>query len=267
MPPEARPPLSALLAIEMHGPVALVRLARPEKRNALNEEMVEALGAFFAAPPAEARCAVLAGNGAHFSAGLDLADISAQDATAGVFHSRLWHQSFRHIAEGRLPVIAALHGAVIGGGLELAAACHIRVAERSAYYALPEGQRGIFVGGGGSVRLPRLIGLARMTDMMLTGRVFSAEEGQAIGISNYLAEPDAGLALALDLAAKIASNAPLTNFAVLQALPRIAESDRESGFLAESLMAAIAAADQEAKSRLAAFLEGRAAKIGRASPT
>ena len=66
---------------------------------------------------------------------------------------------------------------MIGGGLELAAAAHIRVAEPSAYYALPEGQRGIFVGGGGSVRLPRLIGVARMADMMLTGRVYRAEEG------------------------------------------------------------------------------------------
>ena len=77
------------------------------------------------------------------------------------------------------PVIAALKGAVIGGGLELACAAHIRVAEPSAYFALPEGQRGIFVGGGGSVRLPRLIGVARMTDMMLTGRVYSASEGSS----------------------------------------------------------------------------------------
>ena len=261
MPPEAETPRSPFLSVEMRGAVALLRLARPEKRNALNEALVTALGAFFAAPPEGARAAVLAGTGAHFSAGLDLADIAAQDATAGVFHSRLWHQAFRHIAEGKLPVIAALHGAVIGGGLELDSACHIRVAERSAYYALPEGQRGIFVGGGGSVRLPRLIGLARMTDMMLTGRVFSAEEGQAIGLSNYLVDDGAGLALALDLAAKVAKNAPLTNFAVLHALPRIAESDREGGFLAESLMAAIAAADSEAKSRLRAFLDGRAAKI------
>ncbi len=84
------------------------------------------------------------------------------------------------------PVIAALKGAVIGGGLELACAAHIRVAEPSAYFALPEGQRGIFVGGGGSVRLPRLIGVARMTDMMLTGRVYSATEGASYGFSQYL---------------------------------------------------------------------------------
>ncbi len=261
MPPEAEISSSALLSVERRGAVALLHLARPEKRNALNDALITALGAFFAAPPEGVRVAIVAGHGAHFSAGLDLSDITEKDATAGMFHSRLWHRAFRQIAEGTLPVIAVLHGAVIGGGLELASACHVRVAERSAYYALPEGQRGIFVGGGGSVRLPRLIGLSRMTDMMLTGRVFSAEEGQAIGLSNYLVEDGAGLALALDLAAKVAANAPLTNFAVLHALPRIAEADREGGFLAETLMAGISVADQEAKARLHAFLEGRAAKI------
>ena len=70
----------------------------------------------------------------------------------------MWHRVFERVQFGRVPVVAVLHGAVIGGGLELAAAAHVRVAERSAFYALPEGQRGIFVGGGGAVRLPRLIG-------------------------------------------------------------------------------------------------------------
>ena len=78
----------------------------------------------------------------------------------------MWHRVFDRIQYSRVPVIAALRGAVIGGGLELACAAHIRVAEPSAYFALPEGQRGIFVGGGGSVRIPRLIGVARMADMM-----------------------------------------------------------------------------------------------------
>jgi enoyl-CoA hydratase/carnithine racemase len=99
-------------------------------------------------------------------------------------------------------VIAALKGAVIGGGLELACAAHVRVAEPSAYFALPEGQRGIFVGGGGSVRLPRLIGVARMTDMMLTGRVYSAIEGASYGFAQYLTEEGNALAKAVELATK-----------------------------------------------------------------
>src|SRR5207244_4326152 len=137
-------------------------------------------------------------------------------------HSQMWHRVFDRIQYSRVPVIAALKGAVIGGGLELACAAHIRVAEPSAYFALPEGQRGIFVGGGGSVRLPRLIGVARMTDMMLTGRVYSAIEGASYGFAQYLTEEGNALAKAMELATKVATNAPLTNFAVLQALPMIA---------------------------------------------
>ena len=124
---------------------------------------------------------------------------------------------------GSVPVVTVMHGAVVGGGLELAAATHIRVAERSAYYALPEGSRGIFVGGGGSVRLPRLIGTSRMMDLMLTGRTYGAEEGQAFGLSHYLVEPGEGLAKGIEIAKRIATNSATTNFAIMQALPRIAD--------------------------------------------
>ena len=158
-------------------------------------------------------------------------------------------------------MVAVLHGAVVGGGLELAAAAHVRVAERSAYYALPEGSRGIFVGGGGSVRLPRLIGVARMMDMMLTGRTYSAEEGQAMGLTTYLVESGKGFAKGLELAERIATNAPLTNFAVMHTLPRIAESDPAAGYAMESLISSIAQADPEAKTRLRDFLEKRGPKV------
>ena len=128
--------------------------------------------------PPDVRAAVIHGHGPNFSAGLDLSEMSELDVTAGVFHSRVWHRCFEKIEFGPIPVVAVLKGAVIGGGLELAAAAHVRVSEPSAFYALPEGQRGIFVGGGGSVRLPRLIGVARMADMMLTGRVLWRRGGR-----------------------------------------------------------------------------------------
>ncbi|WP_269799835.1 MULTISPECIES: enoyl-CoA hydratase-related protein [Pseudofrankia] len=99
---------------------------------------------------------------------------------------------------------------------------HLRVADRSAFYALPEGQRGLFLGGGGSVRLPGLIGVARVMDLMLTGRRLTADEGQAAGLTQYVVETGTVGTAALDLARKIARNAPQANFAVLQALPRIA---------------------------------------------
>ena len=249
------------LRAERHDDIAVLFLARPQKRNAIDDPTVFGIEAFFAAVPDGVRAVVLAGEGDHFCSGLDLSELSARDAAQGVAHSRSWHRAFEHIEFGKVPVVAVLHGAVVGGGLEIAAACHIRVAEASAYYALPEGSRGIFVGGGGSVRLPRLIGTSRMMDMMLTGRSYDAEEGQAIGISHYLVAPGEGLAKGIELARRIAGNAPMTNFAVTQVLPRIAESDPATGYVTEALISAIAQADDEAKTRLKAFLEKRAPKV------
>jgi enoyl-CoA hydratase/carnithine racemase len=251
------------LRISVRGAVAMVELDRAAKRNALDNATIRALENFFATPPEGVRAAVLHGAGEHFSAGLDLSELTDRSVTAGIAHSSLWHRAFERIQFGTVPVVAALHGAVVGGGLELAAACHIRIAGRSAFYALPEGQRGIFVGGGGSVRISRLIGVARVMDMMLTGRIYSAEEGLAIGLTQYVVDGrDAGLAKGIELAERIATNAPLTNFAVIQALPRIAESGHAEGLLTEALMAAIAQGDPEAKRRVEAFLAKRAPKVG-----
>ena len=233
------------------------------KRNALDDQMVHGIGGFFAALPDAIRAVVLAGEGEHFSAGLDLTELTERDIFAGVEHSRSWHRAFEAMEFGKVPVIAVLHGAVVGGGLEIAAAAHIRVAERSAFYALPETSRGIFVGGGGSVRLPPLIGTARMMDMMLTGRTLSAEEGQLIGLTQYLVGEGEGLAKGMELAHRIAGNAPFTNFAVMHMLPRIARSDPATGFATEALTSAIAQGEPEAKARLKAFLEKRAPKVTR----
>jgi (methylthio)acryloyl-CoA hydratase len=250
------------LQADRRGPVAHLRLSRPEKRNALDDETVAGLHRFFTALPADIGAVVLSAEGEHFSAGLDLSDISDMpDLLQGVQHSRMWHHAFDAIQFGKAPVIAVLHGGVIGGGLELAAATHIRIADRSAYYALPEGQRGIFLGGGGTVRVTRLIGVARVQDMMLTGRTLDAEEGRLAGISQYLVDPGHGLTLAMSLAEKVASNTAATNFAVTQVLPRIAESNPASGLLTESLMAAIAETTPEARQRLKDFLEKRADKV------
>jgi enoyl-CoA hydratase/carnithine racemase len=135
------------------------------------------------------------------------------------------------------------------------------VADESTFYALPEGSRGIFVGGGGSVRIPRLIGVARMTDMMLTGRVYGAQEGERAGFAQYLVPQGQALAKALEIAERIAQNAPLTNYALMHALPRIAEQPADQGFLTEALMSAIVQSAPEAKERVRAFLEGRAGKV------
>ncbi len=250
-----------LLRIEHSDAVTHLRLMRPAKRNAINDALIAQIHTAAVNLPESTKALVISGEGAHFCAGLDLAELSERSVAEGVLHSRSWHAAFDQLQFGRVPVIAVLHGAVVGGGLELATSAHLRVAERSAYYGLPEGQRGIFVGGGGSARIPRLIGVARMTDMMLTGRVLDADEGQAAGLSNYLVDDGKGLAKGLELAAKVATNAPLSNFAVMQALPRIADLSQSDGLFVESLMASIAQGDDAAKSRVRAFLEGRAGKV------
>ena len=151
-----------LLQAEQRGSVLHLRLNRPAKRNALSDALVLQLQTAFVNLPEGTRAVVLSGAGDHFSAGLDLASLGEHSVAEGVMHSRMWHAAFEQIEFGRVPVIAVLHGAVVGGGLELATAAHIRIAERSTFYGLPEGQRGLFVGGGGSARIPRLVGAARM---------------------------------------------------------------------------------------------------------
>jgi len=254
---------AALLTLITQGAVAHVRLNRPAKRNALSDALIEQLHAAFSSLPDAVHAVVLSGEGEHFCAGLDLSQLSEHSAAEGIRHSRSWHAAFEQIQFGRAPVVAVLHGAVVGGGLELASAAHIRVAEQSTFYALPEGQRGLFLGGGGSARLPRLIGASRVTDMMLTGRVYNADEGQALGLSHYVVEAGLGLSKAFELAAKIAGNAPLSNFAVMHALPRIADQSLAEGLFTESLMAAVAQGDGGAKERMRGFLEGKAGKVGR----
>ncbi len=257
-------PANDLLHIDIQGPVAIVRLTRAAKRNALNDALILALRQAFETLPSTVRAAVVDGEGEHFCAGLDLSELKERDAAQGLHHSRMWHAALDGVERGPVPVVAALHGAVVGGGLELASACHIRVADESTFYALPEGSRGIFVGGGGSVRIPKLIGVARMTDMMMTGRVYNAQDGERAGFAQYLVPAGQAFAKALELAQRIAENAPLTNYALMHALPRIAEQSADHGLFTEGLMAAVTQSAPEAKARVKAFLDGKAAKVKKA---
>ena len=205
---------SHTILVEQQDNLLIITLNRPEKRNACNDELILALENIVDQVNSDIKCVIIQGNGKHFSAGLDLSELKERDIVQGLQHSQMWHRVMNKIQFAACPIVAVLHGAVVGGGLEIASACHIRVADASTFYALPEGQRGIFVGGGASVRLPKLIGIARMTDMMLTGRVFNAEEGERIGMAQYLVEEGQGLEKGIELANKIASNAGLTNYAL-----------------------------------------------------
>ena len=237
-----------LVSYELDGPVAMIGLNRPDKRNAINEAVIDALRKAVHRAGEEAEVAVLFGHGKNFCAGLDLGEALARAASQvkpprkGKRHS--WHEVFDTIARGPIPFVAALHGAVVGGGLELASAAHIRVADDSAFFGLPEGQRGIFVGGGGTVRIQRIVGYTVMADMMLTGRLLSATEGEA-------------LAKARELAAKIAKNTPDTNWRITNVLPRINDLSHDDGLFMEYLNSNLQRSPETAE-RLREFVEGRA---------
>ncbi|WP_157016371.1 crotonase/enoyl-CoA hydratase family protein [Mesorhizobium xinjiangense] len=251
-----------VLSVRLDGAVAVLAFNRPDKRNAVNEALLGELRAFFANPPKEARVVVLYGEGGHFSAGLDLSEQVVREPSQVLYHSRGWHQVMEAIQFGGLPVVSVLNGAVMGGGLEIAAATHVRVAEPTARFQLPEGKRGIFVGGGATVRVGRIIGADRMTEMMLTGRIYDAEQGAALGLAHYLVEEGKGLDKAMELAREIATNAPLVNYLVIQAISRIDDMARSDGLFTESLSAALSQSGGDAQEGLKAFLEKRKPRFG-----
>lgn len=259
-------PADQLVTFDLRGDVAVIGLNRPAKRNAISDRVVEALHLAVERAQDEARAAVIHGVGTHFCAGLDLAEHAEKPLMAAVQGSRRWHRVFDGIERGGIPFVAALQGAVVGGGFELAAAAQIRVADATAFFGLPEGTRGIFVGGGGSVRIARLIGAQRMADMMLTGRTVAPAQMELWGGVSYVVAEGQALARALELATAAAANAPMSNWAILNALPRIRDMSSEDGLFVESLMASLTTLTPEAQTRLRDFLDKRAARLEAPKP-
>ena len=226
--------MSDALTYELDGSVALIGLNRPQKRNAIDDGLIEALRLAVARAATEAKAGIVFGHGEHFSAGLDLAEHVVRTPIEGIHHSRMWHRVFDTIARGAVPYVSALHGAVVGGG--------------------------------GSVRIARLVSAARMADMMLTGRVLSAADGERCNFVQYLVPRGEALAKARELAARIARNAPLSNFSVINALPRIQDLSHDDGLFLEALMTAMTQTSPEAQERLREFLDKRAERLAVPAP-
>ncbi len=250
-----------ILKIDRDGDIAILTMNRPNKRNAMCDDLLDAIDAFFSKVPDEVKVVVLTGTAGHYCSGLDLSELVVRNAEGTMRHSRNWHGVMDKIQYGGIPVISAMFGAVIGGGLELATATHVRIAEPSTIFQLPEGRRGIFVGGGGSVRVGRILGADRMIEMMLTGRKYDADQGLALGLTHYSVAEGAALEMAIDLAHKIASNAPLSNYIMIQALSRIEDMAKQDGLFTESLCAALTQTSPDALEGLQAFLQKRDPKF------
>lgn len=255
------------LTYELRGSIALIGINRPDKRNAMYNAMFVELGELAERAGQEARAAVIFGHGQHFCAGLDLVAL-AEQLSEGIGRTvtvpRVPEQvAFDQIVRGRIPVVAALSGAVIGAGLEVAASAHIRVADDTAFFGLPEAKRGIFVGAGGSVRIQRMLGNARMTDMMLTARALDADEAQQANLVQYRVPAGKALEKAIELATSIAeNNTRESNWAILHGLSRVNDMSYDDALFVETLIGhgAISAGSHK---HLRDFVEKRAAPLAR----
>lgn len=253
----------ALIELEIDDAIATVTMNRPDKRNAMSDAFIAELEAGFTGLPKTVKVVILTGAGGHYCAGLDLAEHKERSAEDGIYHSRNWHRILDLIQFGGRPVVSAMYGAVIGGGLEIAAATHVRIAEPSSIFQLPEGRRGIFVGGGATVRVGRILGADRMTEMMLTGRKYDADDALRLGLTHYAVGEGEAMPFAREIAGKIARNAPLSNYFMIQALSRIEDMSKADGLFTESLCAALSQTTPDAQEGLKAFLEKRAPKFRR----
>lgn len=234
--------------------IAHLRLNRIDKRNAVSNRLLQEIESCFDNFTPDVKVIILSGEGQHFSSGLDLSEHQKRSPFEVLQHSQWWHRVFHKIQFGGRPVICTLHGAVIGGGLELATSTHIRIAESSAFYQLPEGQRGIFVGGGASVRVAKIIGPDRMTEMMLTGRSYDAHDGLRMGLSHYVVNEGEAIDEAYRLARLVASNAPLSNWAAIHAIANISDMSMATGLYTESMAAAITQSSENANNFMQDFL-------------
>ncbi|MEM9734820.1 MAG: crotonase/enoyl-CoA hydratase family protein [Pseudomonadota bacterium] len=253
------------LRVASEDEIAIVTLDRAAKRNALNEATIEELITVFATlPRVGARAVVLRAEGDHFSAGLDLVEHHKNERTAADFMAVClrWHEAFNKMEYGGVPVIAALKGATVGGGLELASSAHIRVADSTTYFALPEGQRGLFTGGGATIRVSELIGRARMVDMMLTGRIYQAQEALDVGLCQYLVSEGASSEdKAMEIARKTVQVPALSNFAICSALSHTRNMSALDASYMEAFVAGVVNTQEASNERLAAFADKSGARI------
>src|SRR5687767_6062626 len=181
------------VTLEVQDRIATLSVNRPDKLNALNEQTIRELGQAMdeIASRDDVGGVILTGVGEKaFVAGADIAELAKMGPVDGIEVSRLGQRVFRQIELSRKPVIAAVNGFALGGGCELALACHLRVASTTARFGLPEVKLGIIPGYGGTLRLPRIVGKGRALELILTGEMINAAEAHRIGLVNRIAAPE-----------------------------------------------------------------------------
>jgi enoyl-CoA hydratase len=248
------------LIYEKKDNIGLLTINRPEKLNALSNELIEELARFLDAVQSDGEIRVLVITGAGekaFVAGADIQELVDRDAILGRQVSRTRQEVFSRIENLPIPVIAAVNGYALGGGLELALACSIRICSEKAQFGAPEVKLGIIPGDGGTQRLPRLVGLGRAMEMILTGDFIDAQEAFRIGLVNQVISHDELMNRAMGLAEKIAKRPPLAVRYAKEAVNRSQEGDTDSGYALESYLHALTCTTEDKKEGVQAFLEKR----------
>ena len=250
----------ASILFEIRDAVATVTINRPDKLNALNAEVIAELGdaaARIEKDPA-VRGAILTGAGAKaFVAGADIAEIAGQGAVDGKARALEGQRVFRSLERCGKPVIAAVNGFALGGGCELAMACHLRVASEQARFGQPEVKLGIAPGYGGTVRLPRLVGKGRALELLLTGQMIDAQEAYRIGLVNRVVGADRLLAESEQLLRSILENGPLAVGACLEAVDAGLDVGMDEALLLEANLFGLLSGTADMREGTAAFLAKR----------
>lgn len=252
------------LRVEHEEDLALVTIDRPAKLNALNAEVVGELDQVFARLDDDdtVRGVIVTGAGEKsFVAGADIAELAQMNGLEAQRISRRGQRMLDRIERLSKPVLAAVGGYALGGGCELAIACHLRIASPNARFGLPEVGLGIIPGYGGTVRLARLIGLGRAVEMTLTGDPIDAERAAAIGLVSRVVERDVLLDEARTLMRRITSKGPVAVRLALDSVYHAMDTARDDALRHEAALFAIAAETDDVREGMGAFLEKRAARF------
>jgi enoyl-CoA hydratase len=255
-------PEHAQLRVEKAERIATVTINRPDKLNALNDDLVAGLFDVLRTLAAddETRAIILTGAGEKaFVAGADIAELAQMTSLSGVQSSRAGQDAFRQIETMPKPVIAAVNGFALGGGLELALACHIRIASENAKLGLPEVKLGIIPGYGGTVRLPRLVGRGRALELILTGEMIDAQEAFRIGLVNRIVPQPELMTHTRTLATRMIANGPIALALAIEAVDHSYNATTEDGLRLESKLFGLLASTSDMREGMAAFLEKRRA--------
>jgi enoyl-CoA hydratase len=248
------------LGVEKSARIALITLQRPEKLNALNAGTIAELDRAVrnAAADSDIGGVIVTGAGKAFVAGADIAELVEMGPLTGVRVSRQGQETFRFIERMPKPVIAAVNGFALGGGLELALACHIRVASDNARFGLPEVKLGIIPGYGGTVRLPRLVGRGRALELMLTGEMIDSAEAYRIGLVNRVVPQPELLPVTRQLLERIIANGPAAIALAIEAVDHGMNTGIDDSLTLEANLFGLLAATDDMKEGMQAFLEKRA---------